>query len=52
VQTVLVWSPGSVGQKRGGEEVGASIERGGDDVAAGGRLGRSWRSRRRAAGKS
>jgi hypothetical protein len=51
VQTSPVWSPESVGQKREGEEVGASIERGSDDVAAGGRFGRSWRSRRRAARK-
>jgi hypothetical protein len=49
VQIVPVWSPSSIGQKREREEVGMSTERGGDDVAAGGRLGRSWRSRRRAA---
>jgi hypothetical protein len=49
---VPVWSPGSVGLKRKGEEVSTSTECGGDEVAAGGRLGRSWRSRRRAAGKA
>jgi hypothetical protein len=51
VQMGPVWSPSSVVQKREGEEVGASTERGGNDVAASGWLGRSWRSRRTAAGR-
>jgi hypothetical protein len=51
VQMGPVLSPGSAGQNREGEEVGAGAECGGDNVAAGGRLGRSWRARNRTAGE-
>jgi hypothetical protein len=49
VQMVSLRSPSSVGQKRRGEELGVSTEHGGDDVAAGRRLGTLWHARRRAA---
>jgi hypothetical protein len=51
VQMGPVFSPGSARQKREGEEVGTGAERGGDDVAAGGRLGRSWHVRNRTGGE-
>jgi hypothetical protein len=44
VQTVSLRSPGLVGRRRRGEEVSVSTERGGDDVAADGRLGTPWRA--------
>jgi hypothetical protein len=49
VQMSPVLSPSSAGQKREGGEVGAGAQCGGDDVAAGGRLERSWRARNRTA---
>jgi hypothetical protein len=51
MQMGLVLSLGSVGQKREGEEVGTSAERGSDDVVAGGRLGRSWRAQNKTVGE-
>jgi hypothetical protein len=45
VQMSPVLSTGTTGHKREEEEVDAGAERGGDNVAAGGQLGRSWRAR-------
>jgi hypothetical protein len=51
MQTTSLCSPGQVEQKRREEEVGVGTECGGDDVAAGRRLGTPWRAQKRAAGE-
>jgi hypothetical protein len=51
VQMSPVLSTSTAGHKREEEEVDAGAERGGDDVAAGGRLRRLWRARNRTTGE-